>query len=149
MSESKDIKMWFRRIRDEQKEISHLQEMITGMEMSLLPKAITYDKDKVQVSPDDRFGEVCAKITDYQEVLGRSIVKLKARQILAEQMIASLEDMKEREVMRYYYLTTDKGQVLTWRQVAIRMNYYEQYVKRIHGRAIEKLSKRYNISKNL
>ena len=149
MSESKDIKMWFRRIRDEQKEISQLQEMITGMEMSLLPKAITYDKDKVQVSPDDRFGEVCAKITDYQEVLGRSIVKLKARQILAEQMIASLEDMKEREVMRYYYLTTDKGQVLTWRQVAIRMNYYEQYVKRIHGRAIEKLSKRYNISKNL
>lgn len=146
MSESKDIKMWFRRIRDEQKEILHLQEMITGMEMSLLPKAITYDKDKVQVSPDDRFGEVCAKVTDYQEELGRSIVKLKARQILAEQMIASLEDMKEREVMRYYYLTTDKGQVLTWRQVAIRMNYYEQYVKRIHGRAIEKLSKRYNIN---
>lgn len=147
MSENKDIKMWFRQIRDEQKEIAHLQEMIAGMEMSLLPKAITYDKDKVQTSPDDRFSEVCAKITDYQEILGQSIMRLKERQILAERMITSLDDMKEREVMRYYYLTIDNGQVLTWRQVAIRMNYYEQYVKKIHGRAIERLTQKYKVER--
>lgn len=135
-----EIKDFFRRIRKEQNEIAHLSAMIKNEELALLPKAIVYDKDKVQVSPEDRFSEVCAKISDMQEELGRSIVRLKEKQVQAELMIRKLEDPDEREVLRWYYLTLYDNRPLTWQQVAIRMNYYRRHVIRIHGNALQHLA---------
>lgn len=135
-----DIKDFFRKIRKEQNEIAHLSAMIKNEELALLPKAIVYDKDKVQVSPEDRFSEVCAKISDMQEELGRSIVRLKEKQVQAELMIRKLEDPDEREVLRWYYLTLYDNRPLTWQQVAIRMNYYRRHVIRIHGNALQHLA---------
>ena len=135
-----EIKDFFRKIRKEQNEIAHLSAMIKNEELALLPKAIVYDKDKVQVSPDDKFSEVCAKISDMQEELGRSIVRLKEKQVQAELMIRKLEDPDEREVLRWYYLTLYDNRPLTWQQVAIRMNYYRRHVIRIHGNALQHLA---------
>ena len=133
---TKEVKEFLRSIRSEQLEILHLQEIIDAAEMELLPQAIRYDKDKVQVSPEERFSKVCAAIADYQEELGREMVILLKRQMKAAEMIMGLDDEKERTVLRLYYLTTDHGQPLTWGQVAIRMNYFESHVKRIHGNAL-------------
>ena len=135
-----EIKDFFRKIRKEQNEIAHLSAMIKNEELALLPKAIVYDKDKVQVSPDDKFSEVCAKISDMQEELGMSIMRLKEKQIRAELMIRNLEDPDEREVLRWYYLTLYDNRPLTWQQVAIRMNYYRRHVIRIHGNALQHLA---------
>jgi hypothetical protein len=135
-----EIKDFFRKIRKEQNEIAHLSAMIKNEELALLPKAIVYDKDKVQVSPDDKFSEVCAKISDMQEELGMSIMRLKEKQIRAELMIRNLEDPDEREVLRWYYLTLYENRPLTWQQVAIRMNYYRRHVIRIHGNALQHLA---------
>lgn len=135
-----EIKDFFRKIRKEQNEIAHLSAMIKNEELALLPKAIVYDKDKVQVSPDDKFSEVCAKISDMQEELGMSIMRLKGKQIRAELMIRKLEDPDEREVLRWYYLTLYDNRPLTWQQVAIRMNYYRRHVIRIHGNALQHLA---------
>lgn len=133
---TKEVKEFLRSIRYEQHEILHLQEMINAAEAELLPQAIRYDKDKVQVSPDERFSKLCAAIVDYQEELGREMVALLKRQMKAAEMIMGLDDEKERTVLRLYYLTTDHGQPLSWGQVAIRMNYFESHVKRIHGNAL-------------
>ena len=135
-----EIKDFFRKIRKEQNEIAHLSAMIKNEELALLPKAIVYDKDKVQVSPDDKFSEVCAKISDMQEELGMSIMRLKEKQIRAELMIRNLEDPDEREVLRWYYLTLYENRPLTWQQVAIRMNYYRRHVIRIHSNALQHLA---------
>ena len=105
----------------------------------LLPKAIVYDKDKVQVSPEDKFSDICARISDMQEELGESIVKLKAKQMTAERMTRNLSDPDEREVMRWYYMTLYDNRPLTWQDVAIRMNYYRRHVIRIHGNALAHL----------
>ncbi len=135
-----EVKEMFRAIRKEQREIAHISEMIRAEEMLLQPQAIRYDKDKVQVSPDDKFGEICARISDMQEELGRSIMKLKAKQMRAEQMLMKLENSDEREVMRWYYMTTEDGNALTWEQVAIRMNFYKRHVLRLHGNALTHLA---------
>lgn len=135
----KEIKAFLRSIRCEQMEILHIKQMIEDAQSEMLPKAIRYDLDKVQVCPDEKMSKICAAVVDWQEELGRSIAILAQRRQLAENMIMQLEDEKEREVMRWYYLTTDNGQVLTWKQVAIRMNYYERHIKRIHGNALEHL----------
>lgn len=134
-----EIKNFFRQIRKEQNEIAHLAMLIQQEETMLLPKAIVYDKDKVQVSPEDKFSDICARISDMQEELGESIVKLKAKQMTAERMIRNLSDPDEREVMRWYYMTTYNNRPLTWQEVAIRMNYYRRHVIRIHGSALAHL----------
>lgn len=136
-----EIKIFFRQIRTEQAEINHLSRMIKQEEMLLLPKAITYDKDKVQSTPEDKFSAICAKISDMQEELEQSVFNLKGKQAKAERMIRLLEDPDEREVMRWYYMTTDNGRLLTWQDVAIRMNYYRSHIFRIHGNALVHLSK--------
>ena len=136
-----EVKIFFRQIRTEQSEINHLSRMIKQEELLLLPKTIVYDKDKVQTSPEDKFSEVCAKISDMQEELERSIFDLKTKQAKAEKIIRLLEDPDEREVMRWYYMTTDNGRLLTWQDVAIRMNYYRSHIFRIHGNALVHLAK--------
>lgn len=134
-----EIKNFFRQIRKEQNEIAHLAMLIQQEETMLLPKAIVYDKDKVQVSPEDKFSDICARISDMQEELGESIFKLKVKQMTAERMIRNLSDPDEREVMRWYYMTLYDNRPLTWQDVAIRMNYYRRHVIRIHGNALAHL----------
>lgn len=136
----KELKQFFRDVRSEQGEIQQLKDLIQQKELSLFPRAIQYDSDKVQVSPEDRFGKECAAVADLEMELGASIMRLAKKQIQAEQMIRLLEDSNERKIMRYYYLTTFDGQLPTWNQVAIKMNYYERYVKKIHGSALIHLS---------
>lgn len=136
-----ETKEFFRQIRKEQSEIAHLSLMIQEEETMLLPKAIVYDKDKVQSTPDDKLAEICARITDMENELKESILSLKAKQRRAEIMIRGLEDPDEREVLRWYYLTTEGNRVLTWQEVAIRMNYYRRHVLRIHGNALAHLVK--------
>lgn len=134
-----ELKYFFRQIRKEQNEIAHLTMMIRQEEMMLLPKGIVYDKDKVQVSPEDKFSEICARLSDMQEELGQSIMRLKEKQMKAERLIRTLDDPDEREVMRWYYMTTYNNRPLTWQEVAIRMNYYRRHVIRIHGSALAHL----------
>lgn len=140
----KEIKDFFKNIRHEQAEIQELKNLIQEKELELLPRGIRYDSEKVQVSPDDITSRICAAITDLEMELGRQIMLLAKNQIIAEQMIKKLDDPNERRVMRYYYLTTIEGQLPTWNQVAIRMNYYESYVKKVHGRALANLAKAKN-----
>lgn len=138
-----DIKQFFKDIRKEQAEIQELKNLIQEKELMLLPRAIRYDCDKVQVSPDDYYSRICAAVSDLEMELGRQIMILAKHQLQAEGIIDKLTDPNERRVMRYYYLTTIDGQVPTWNQVAIRMNYYESYVKKVHGKALVNLAKLY------
>ena len=135
-----EVKEMFRAIRKEHKEIVHLSEMIRSEESLLLPQGIRYDKDRVQVSPEDKFSEICAKISDMQEELGRSIVKLKTKQMNAERMIMGLDNTDEREVMRWYYMTVEDGKTLTWEEVAAHMNFDKRHVLRLHGNALIHIS---------
>lgn len=137
-----EAKDFLRSIRAEQSEIDHLKRMIRKTECDLLPKGITYDKDKVQVCPEEKFSKICAKIASYQEELGETIVTLLNKKMHAEALIRQLDDEKEREVLRWYYLSVEDGYLLTWGQVAMRMNYNERYVKQIHGNALVHLVKK-------
>ena len=135
------IKEYFRQIRREQLEILHLAEMIKHEELTLLPKAVTYDKDKVQVSPEDILARSAAEIVEMQEELGRSILILKRKKARAESMIIQLESSDEREVMRYYYLDSLDGRLLKWDDVATKMHREKRQIFRIHGNALNNLSK--------
>ena len=135
-----EVKEYFRQIRKEQLEINHLAEMIQHEELTLLPKAVTYDKDKVQMSPEDILARSAAEIVEMQEELGRSIMILKRKKAGAEAMIIKLENSDEREVMRYYYLDSIKGRLFRWDDVADKMHKDRRQIFRIHGNALKNLS---------
>lgn len=136
-----DVKEYFREIRKEQLEINRLQGIVNSKELSLLPQGIRYDKERVQASPMDSLAERAAVIAGYRKELDETIVKLLERKTAAEQWLRLLQDPDEREVMRYYYMRPEDGYLLTWDQVAIRMNYYKRHVLRLHGNALSNLFK--------
>ena len=136
-----EVKDYFRQIRKEQLEIVHLVDMIEREELSLLPKAVTYDKDRVQITPEDILAKSAAQVVQMQEELGRSIASLKIKKAKAETLIRKLDSSDEREVMRYYYLDFTRQGLLKWEDVAQKMHLDKRQVFRIHGNALSNLSK--------
>ena len=84
----------------------------------------------------DTMSKVMAKAVDMQRELENSIAVLQGRRIETEKLIQSLGNSNEREVLRYYYLDTERGKPLTWTQVACKMSFDERWVRRLHNRAI-------------
>ena len=134
-----EVKEYFRQIRKEQLEIFHLEKMIEREELTLLPKAIRYDTDKVQLSPDDILARSAAEIADMKEELLRSIQALKEKKARAENVLMELENSDEREVMRWYYMDSEEKRLLKWEDVAEKMSYNKRWILKIHGRALANL----------
>lgn len=141
-----EVKELFRQVRKAHSEIRHIMLMIQEEEANLLPKAIQYDRDKVQVSVDDTLAKYAAEITEMQEQLGKSLYTLKKSMTYAESLLTRLEDSDEREVMRYYYLDTNKGVLYKWFEVANLMGYDERTIYRIHGDALKHLSEKLSVN---
>jgi hypothetical protein len=142
-----DAKDFFRQVRKEQAEIRHLQEMIKDIEISFLPQAIRYDKDKVQQSPKDTMMERAAIVSDYQRQLNESLYKFMNKATRAEKLIMSLESTDERDIMRLYYMETmvisdSKKRInYTWEDVASEKSMDKRWVLRLHGRALFNMTK--------
>ena len=138
-----EIKEIFKQVRKAQIEIRHILRLIEREELTLLPKAIRYDRDKVQVSPDDILARSAAEIADMKEELGKSFYMLRCKMGYAESLIAKLDDTDEREVLRYYYLDNNaSGGLMTWAEVAEIMGFNERTIYRLHGSALVHLSEK-------
>ena len=140
-----EVKEIFKQTRKAQIEIKHLVSLIEREELTLLPKAIRYDRDKVQTSPEDILARSAAELADIREEMAKSWAILKNKMGYAESLISRLDDTDEREVMRWYYLDRDpEGNLFTWSDVANNMGYNERTIYRLHGSALvhiaEKLS---------
>lgn len=137
------VKEIFKQTRKAQIEINHLVRLIEREELTLLPKAIRYDRDKVQTSPEDILARSAAEIADMREEMTKSWILLKNKMGYAESLIAKLDDTDEREVLRWYYLDRDSdGSLLTWSRVAEVMGYNERTIYRIHGSALVHLAEK-------
>lgn len=136
-----EIKHFFRQIRQEYKEIQHLEEAIRYEHLKLLPGAIQYDKPQVQTSPADVMSETLTKIAENIEKLDRLKLRLETRRNKAYDLIAALDKSEEREIMRLYYMEPKKnGKLRTWEDVADETNYSTQHIFEIHGKALRNLN---------
>lgn len=137
-----EVKDYLRQIRREQIEINHLKELIENEWFTLLPKGITYDKDRVQVSMEDLLAKSAAEIEDIRSEMGKSIIMLYRKKVKAEAYIRQLEKTDEREVIRWYYLSTnEKDELLVWDDVSEKMHREKRQIFRIHGNALKNLTK--------
>lgn len=132
------VKQYLYSVRDEQKEIEELNERIYEMRMSLLPGAVRYDTDKVQVSPTDAITDRMAEIADYVTALENKMETLATKRRNAQKLIWMLEDSRERQVLDSYFLSVKRPAM---RNVAAMINYSLPQTVRIYDSGIKHLEK--------
>lgn len=116
------VRSFFYQIRSEQREIDLLQERIEETNAALFPKAIRYDKEKVQTSPGDIITDQMAELADYTNLMEKKIRRLTARRAYAQKLINRLDDSTERQVLGLYFLSTKR--IKMWK-VADKIGYSE------------------------
>lgn len=138
-----EVKKYFRTIRFEQLEIIRMLEMIERKETGLLPKAIVYNKDKVQTSPEDLLAKNEAELVDLTCLMQKKAAELRKKKMEAEKIVESLECPGERDVMRMYYLSLKKDYRLhRWEEVAAKLGYTMRHTLRLHSDALERIISR-------
>lgn len=105
----------------------------------LLPAAVTYDKDRVQVTPEDHMAETMAEVADLDaeiEILQRR----RARQIrLISKALDQLEDGREKAILEAYYIGRK-----SMNEIAEHMSYSLQYTYRLKRDGAENMRKMRN-----
>lgn len=138
-----DAKTFFRKIRLERREIRILSERIHIRELSLLPSGIRYDKTDVQTSVEDKMSEKLAEISDYELKRQKLLQALMLRQSQAIDIISSIPDTKQRQIMEIYYLDSTNP---TWQDVADEMILDRRYVLRLHGEVLNWINEHASIN---
>ena len=105
----------------------------------LLPAAITYDKDRVQVTPEDHMADTMAEVADLDaeiEILQRR----RARQIrLISRALDQLEDGREKAILEAYYIGRK-----SMNEIAEHMSYSLQHTYRLKRDGVENMRKMRN-----
>ena len=123
--------------------IATLYNQATGM------KAITYDKDRVQISPQNSLPEIIVLIDEASKEYANAITtaRLKADRDIAKlqqnidsivSQIESLDDHRFVEVLKHRYLYGKR-----WEQIAVDMKYAFRHVTRLHGQALNAFARKY------
>lgn len=133
LKETYDFLLSPRRIADEiwRKDIRRQE-----LRACLLPAAITYDKDRVQTTPEDHMAETMADMADLDaeiEILRRR----RARQIhLISGALDQLEDGREKAILEAYYIGRK-----SMNEIAEHMSYSLQHTYRLKRDGVEKMRK--------
>lgn len=136
LKETYDFLLSPRRIADEiwRKDIRRQE-----LRACLLPAAITYDKDRVQTTPEDNMAETMAEVADLDaeiEILRRR----RARQIrLISRALDQLEDGREKAILEAYYIGRK-----SMNEIAEHMSYSLQHTYRLKRDGVENMRKMRN-----
>lgn len=91
-------------IRKIENEIVKLQLQHDELQSCLLPKAITYDGDRVQTSPEDKMLEIASRVIDMEKEI-RDLKQRKAKLIIEiNDSIAKLDSDVEQMVLLGFYV---------------------------------------------
>ena len=105
---------------------------IEALETILMPNAIRYDIDKVQVSPVDNLPEVVMEIAELRDKVRVKQEELMVAVMAARRLISQITSAKVREVMSCRYLLC-----LTQEQSAVRVGVSLRHAQRLEDKGIE------------
>lgn len=123
-------------VRSIEARITKQQILVDEMRSCLLPKAITYDGDRVQTSPSDTMSSIVAEIADRERDLER--LKIMKAELIKEISLAisKLADDNEQIILMGYYIGR-----LPMKKVAAMAHYSPRGAYKVKKRAVAKLSK--------
>lgn len=127
----KQIKLIEGRIYRNRNRISELRAAADGL------RAIRYDGDPVQTSPEDRMAEVVGRIVDLETETAAEILRLEQLKTEVTEQIHTIGYEDGENVL---YMKWVAG--LSFYAIADQMHYSLRHVHRIHGRALQLLTER-------
>lgn len=101
-------------------------------------KAIVYDKDKVQVSPDNHSENFMIKLAELGEDYARMQMRFKLERDKRIAMINSLANPIHVRILRKRYIDGK-----TFEEIAVALHYTYRHVTRLHGSALQEFTQRY------
>ena len=126
------------KIRNLSEDIEALRTKAEGL------KAITYDKERVQTSPEDRMPDYAVEIVQICEEMGKTIVSCQRQIQIRQEMIDKLNSPKQREVLRWRYIRDNDGRQYYFSEIADEMGVEDiSSVFKLHKRAMENFQKIY------
>ncbi len=129
-------KEYMEQIRNVRREIRLLQEQILRDTVyASNVKAIRYDVDRVQTSPDgDRMADIISGIVGAEDKLYKKVKDLMQREEEARQYLIQLREEYERVLVLHYF------EGLKWEDVADKIGYDDKYIYDVKNRALEALT---------
>ena len=129
-------KEYMERIRNVRREIRLLQEQILRDTVyASNVKAIRYDVDRVQTSPDgDRMADIISGIVGAEDKLYKKVKYLMKKEDEARTYLVQLREEHER-VLVLHYLDGMK-----WEDVAAKVGYDDKYIYDVKKNALDELT---------
>lgn len=129
-------KEYMEQIRNVRREIRLLQEQILRDTVyASNVKAIRYDVDRVQTSPDgDRMADIISGIVGAEDKLYKKVKDLMQKEEEARQYLIQLREEYERVLVLHYF------EGLKWEDVADKIGYDDKYIYDVKNRALEALT---------
>ena len=118
-----------------QDQIEDLRHQIGGL------RAITYDKDRVQVSPSNKMEELVPKLIKLEERYTRNLIKYKAEVLKRTKQIAELPNPLHVTVLTLRYCQNKR-----WEEIAAETGYTFRHITRVHGDALQAFARKYKMS---
>lgn len=107
-------------------------------------KAIVYDKDRVQVSPENRFEQIMAKIDAEARKWAAARLKYEKEVQKRVEQIAGMERAEYAEILRLRYIELDRdGRMMSLEEISCRMHLSFYRVAHLHGEALEAFRRKY------
>lgn len=107
-------------------------------------KAIVYDKDRIQMTPENRFEAIMTRIEAEAEKWASLRLKYEAEVRKREMQIADLSNASHIEVLTYRYLNLDsKGNLRRFEEIACLMNMDYGWVRHLHSKALTAFARKY------
>lgn len=132
LQETYDFLLGPRRISDEiwRKDLRRQE-----LRSCLLPSGITYDRDRVQTSPEDSMARIMAEVDELDGQID-ALQRSRAFEILRiSRVIDQMDDPREATVLDAYYLGRRSMQ-----EIAEHLHYSERHVYRLRGAGVAKMS---------
>lgn len=101
-------------------------------------KAIVYDKDKVQASPDNHSENFMIKLAELGEDYARMQMRYKLERDKRIAMINSLANPIHVRILRKRYIDGK-----TFEEIAVAFHYTYRHVTRLHGSALQEFTVKY------
>lgn len=107
-------------------------------------KAITYDRDRVQVSPTDRMSELMPRLLDLEEKYGKAIFEYHKAILIRTRQIAELGRDDYAEILRLRYVEfNERGRRHSLEEIAVKTHRSFDRVAHLHGEALEAFRRKY------
>lgn len=101
-------------------------------------KAITYDRERVQVSPSNKTEELIAQLVDTEDKLSKEVREHFDEVVEATKRIYSLDNERQIQVLEMRYI---KG--MRWQVIADELNIEYRSATRLHRKALRNFERKY------